>query len=260
MISNKNIDNGRRFDWGLASADYAKYRDIYPEEFYKRIIDLGYCKSGQRVLDLGTGTGVLPRNMYKYGAKFVATDISENQIKYAKKLSEGIDIDYIVSSAEELEFPSGSFDVVTACQCFMYFDKRVILPKIHGFLKDGGHFLILFMAWLPFESEIAKASEDIVLKYNPQWSGGRMTRYELKTPEWSKELFTVANAITYKADIPFTRESWNGRIKACRGIEASLPQEIIFEFEKEHLAYLSTVSEKFTIPHWVSILDLEKKD
>ncbi len=126
MITNKNIDGGKGFDWGLASADYAKYRDIYPDEFYKRIVDLGYCKNGQSVLDLGTGTGVLPRNMYKYGAKFVGTDISENQIKYAKKLSEGLDIDYIVSSAERLAFPKESFDVVTACQCFMYFDKKIV--------------------------------------------------------------------------------------------------------------------------------------
>ena len=259
MISNKKIDNGREFDWGLASADYAKYRDIYPEEFYKRIVNLGYCKDGQKVLDLGTGTGVFPRNMYKYGAKFIGADISANQIKYAKMLSVGLDVEYIVSSAEDLDFSSGSFDVVTACQCFMYFDKKIILPKIHKFLKDSGHFLILFMAWLPFESEIAKASEDLVLKYNPQWSGGRMTRYELETPEWSKELFTVANAITYKVDVPFTKESWNGRMKACRGVEASLPQEAIAEFEKEHLAYLRTVPEIFTIPHWATILDLEKK-
>lgn len=27
------------------------------------------CINGQRVLDIGTGTGVLPRNMYRYGAK-----------------------------------------------------------------------------------------------------------------------------------------------------------------------------------------------
>lgn len=259
MMKHVNIDNGRAFDWGLASEDYAKYRDIYPEAFYKRIVDLGYCREGQHVLDLGTGTGVLPRNMHKYGAKFIGTDISENQIKYAKKLSKGLDIDYLVSSAEELDFPDESFDVVTACQCFMYFDKKALLPKVHRFLKDNGHFLILFMAWLPYESEIAKASEDLVLKYNPQWTGGRMTRYELKTPEWSKELFTVENAITYEIDVPFTRESWNGRIKACRGVDASLPDDKIAAFEKEHLAYLSTVPEKFTIPHWASILDLKKK-
>lgn len=261
MITNKHIDNGKAFDWGLASEDYAKYRDIYPDAFYKKIADLGYCKKGQKVLDLGSGTGVLPRNMAKYGAKWVGTDISENQIKYAKQLSEkdNLNIKYIVSSAENLDFAENSFDIVTACQCFMYFDKSIILPKIHKFLKPGGHFLILFMAWLPFESEIAKTSEDLVLKYNPSWSGGGMTRYAPDEPEWAKEYFTIENTIAYDTDVSFTRESWNGRMKACRGIDASLSKKEIEAFEKEHLAYLNTVPEKFSIPHYATILDLKNK-
>ena len=39
-IINKNIDNGKSFDWGRASSDYAKYRDIYPEEFYNKLAGL----------------------------------------------------------------------------------------------------------------------------------------------------------------------------------------------------------------------------
>ena len=80
MNTNRNIDHGRAFDWGRASADYAKYRDIYPPEFYRRLLDMGLCTKGQAVLDLGTGTGVLPRNLCRYGASFVGTDISEEQI------------------------------------------------------------------------------------------------------------------------------------------------------------------------------------
>ncbi len=76
-----DIDNGKSFDWGNTSKDYAKYRDIYPKEFYQCILDLGLCKDGQKVLDIGTGTGVLPRNMYRYGAKWIGTDISEKQIE-----------------------------------------------------------------------------------------------------------------------------------------------------------------------------------
>ncbi len=82
-----NIDNGKSFDWGNTSEDYAKYRDIYPEEFYQSIIDLGLCRDEQSVLDIGTGTGVLPRNMYQYGAKWIGTDISEQQIEQAKLLA-----------------------------------------------------------------------------------------------------------------------------------------------------------------------------
>lgn len=35
-IVNKNIDNGTPFDWGKASSDYARFRDIYPQKFYKK--------------------------------------------------------------------------------------------------------------------------------------------------------------------------------------------------------------------------------
>ena len=70
----------KAFDWGRTSGDYAKYRDIYPDVFYKKIVDRGLCVEGQEVLDLGTGTGVLPRNMYRYGAHWTGTDISPEQI------------------------------------------------------------------------------------------------------------------------------------------------------------------------------------
>ena len=50
-IINKNIDNGKSFDWGRASSDYAKYRDIYPEEFYNKLAGLSLGIKGQKVLD-----------------------------------------------------------------------------------------------------------------------------------------------------------------------------------------------------------------
>ena len=40
MIKKAEIDNGRGFDWGRASRDYARYRDIYPREFYQKILDM----------------------------------------------------------------------------------------------------------------------------------------------------------------------------------------------------------------------------
>ena len=43
MIINKNIDGGKGFDWGRTSNDYAKFRDIYPDEFYQYLIKNGIC-------------------------------------------------------------------------------------------------------------------------------------------------------------------------------------------------------------------------
>lgn len=145
------------------------------------------------------------------------------------------------------------------CQCFMYIDKDKVLPKIHRLLKKDGHFCVLFMAWLPEESVIAKTSEELVLKYNSSWSGGHMTRYPLNTPSWCGSLFEPVHMLTFDLPVTFTRESWHGRMKACRGIGASsLDKKEIASWEKEHIAYLQTVPEVFDVLHYVSILDVRK--
>ena len=258
-IASKNIDNGNPFDWGRTSEDYARFRDIYPEKFYRKILDRNLCTDGQSVLDLGTGTGVLPRNMYRYGAKWTAADISENQIAQARILSEGMDIDYHVTATEDINFPDDSFDVVTACQCFWYFDHETLMPKFWRMLRQGGSILVLYMAWLPFEDKIAGESEKLVLKYNPDWSGAGETVHPIWIPDCYKEKFELVYHEEFFLHVPFTRESWNGRLKACRGIGASLSETEIANWEEEHKKLLVQIApEKFDILHYGAIAELKR--
>lgn len=261
-IFDKRIDSGKAFDWGKASSDYAKYRDIYPEEFYQKIVDLGLCVRGQKVLDLGTGTGVLPRSMYNYGAEFVGTDISENQIIQAKELSAALNMNiaYEVASAENVNYPKNTFDVITACQCFFYFDHEVVMPKLAQLLKPNGKLLILYMAWLPFEDEIAGKSEALVLKYNPTWSGAGETKHPISLPDCTSRYFDVVHSSEYDLAIPFSGETWNGRMKACRGVGASLSERERDSWETEHLDMLQHfTSNSFHIKHYVAMKVLQVK-
>ena len=261
-IRNENIDGGKGFDWGRTSGDYAKCRDIYPPAFYEKIIQRGLCVSGQEVLDLGTGTGVLPRNMHRYGARWTGNDISREQIEQAKRLSkeQGMDIRYAAGAAEELDFPGQTFDVITACQCFWYFDPEKITPLLSRLLKKDGRVLILYMAWLPFDDPIAGASEELVLKYSPRWSGAGETMHPITVSGRVLEEFETVYHEEYELDVPFTRESWNGRMKACRGVGASLTPEEVDAWEREHLALLDKIApEQFCIRHYGAMLELKKK-
>ncbi len=258
-IKNQSIDSGKAFDWGRTSADYAKFRDIYPQEFYDRIVRRKLCIRGQSVLDLGTGTGVLPRNMYRFGAKWTAADISENQIAEARRLSQRMDIEYHVAAAEQTDFPDASFDVITACQCFWYFDHEKIMPELYRMLKENGRILVLYMAWLPFEDMIAGESEKLVLKYNPQWSGCGETMHPIRIPECYGERFKLVYHEEYTVNVPFTRESWHGRMKACRGVGASMTETEIAAWEQEHLAMLERLAPReFEIRHYGAIAELCK--
>lgn len=256
MISHEDIDAGEVFDWGRASENYAKYRDIYPMEFYEKLIELEIGTRGQNVLDLGKGTGVLPRNLYQHGANFTGVDVSPEQIKQAKRLSkqDNMDITYFSTPSEGIDFPENSMDVVTACQCFMYFDPSILIPKLERVIITGGKLAILFLAWLPFEDKLAAETEELVLKYSPHWSGGGMKRELASIPEWvEKSSFEVAQNIGFEVDLAFTRESWNGRIKACRGVEASLSPVEVQAFEKEHLAMLANYPEEFKVKHYMTM-------
>lgn len=261
-ISISYIDDGQTFDWGKTSEDYAKYRDIYPEEFYQYILMLGLCKDGQWVLDIGTGTGVLPRNMYRYGAKWTGMDIAEKQIQQAKKLAEarGMDIDFLVCRAEDVDFPDETFDVITACQCIWYPDHKITAPKFGRILKAGGKFLILYMGWLPFEDSIAGKSEEIILKYNPKWTGCGDKVHPVWVPDEYSEFFNLVSQEEFRVEIPFTRETWHGRMRACRGVGASMSPEKLKKWDEEHWNMLENhAPEKFNVKHYVSIAVLERK-
>ena len=84
-MNNKHIDNGRQFDFGKTSSAYSRFRDIYPEELYNRLRALGVAADNSSWLDLGTGTGVLPANLYNPNAAITGVEISEEQISFAEK-------------------------------------------------------------------------------------------------------------------------------------------------------------------------------
>lgn len=258
----EKIDHGMGFDWGKTSRDYAKYRDIYPEEFYQYLQKQGIGGKGQRVLDIGTGTGVLPRRMYPWGGRFVGVDVAENQIAEAEKLARqgGMDIEFLCSPAEDLAFPDGTFDCVTACQCFAYFDHEILAPKLYRMLKSGGRLAVLYMAWLPEEDEVAGQSEALVLRYNPAWTGCGETRRPIPIPPVYGKYFELEQRAQFDVEVPFTRQGWNGRIKACRGIGASLSAEESDRFEEEHGALLQRIAPpEFSVLHYVAAAILRKK-
>ncbi|MCC8181340.1 MAG: class I SAM-dependent methyltransferase [Planctomycetes bacterium] len=262
-MKNRTIDSGRNFDWGKTSDDYARYREIYPAALFDRLAALGIGIFGQNVLDLGTGTGAIPRNMYNRGAKFTGIDISENQIFTARKLADekGMDIRFAAVAAEEIDFAENEFDAATAGQCFIYFDQPRLWPKLSVVMKNGALFAIVSMNWLPEESEIAAESERIVRRHNPCWTGYGMRRSLAAQSDWLRASnFALTHREAFAVDIEFTRESWHGRMRACRGVGASLDGDELAAFEAEHMEMLqSCAPDRFVIPHYPTILIMKNR-
>ena len=240
-----SIDEGRSFDFGKTSSTYAAYRDIYPDALYERLRALDVAADGTSWLDLGTGTGVLPKHLYNPKARIVATDISKEQIAFARKEAEenGWNIRYIVSPAETTGLADHSFDTITAAQCFFYFDRDKIQAELKRLLKPGGVFVKIFMNWSE-DDPIAAGSCAVVRKLNPDWRSGEAAERDMED-----DLFPGRTTESFEADLPFTRESWHGRMRACRGTLASMDAETMRTWEELHKQFLADCQESFTIRH-----------
>ncbi len=245
-------DGNRRIDWGQTSEDYAVYRPGPPPSFFVRLAAFGVGLAGQTMLDLGTGTGVLARQFAHQGATVSGIDISAEQIESANRLAdaENLNVDFHVGPAESLPWTEPTFDIVTANQCWLYFDKDRVIEELRRVLKPGGCLVTSHFSWLPRLDEIARRSEELVLQFNPEWSASDWPGVIPTCPSWAAEHFNVSAMFYYDEDIPFTRESWRGRIRACRGIGATLSPAEVVAFDAAHEELLQqTVPESFTIRH-----------
>ncbi len=237
-------------DWGRISGDYSKYRAGPPASFYERLGKHGIGTPGQRLLDFGTGTGVLARVFARAGARVSGVDSSAKQIEVAIRAAsdEGLAIDFRVAPAESTPFESGSFDAITANQCWHFFDSPKATAEARRLLVPGGLLVVSDFFWMARRDAIAAASEELILKYNPQWTSYR----------WSGELRallegTPTDRIEYDEAVPFTRETWLGRVRTCRAIGPTLTTPEVEAFDEEHRRLVETTApERFEVLHRIA--------
>lgn len=253
------IDGGNKFDWGKTARVYAKARNIYPKDYFETLHSLGVGRDNQKILDIGTGTGILPLNMAKYGGEYIGADLSAEMTAQAEMMCRDMpNIKFLTADAHCLPFENESFDIVTALQCWVYFDKEKLIPELSRVLKSGGGLYVMFMTWLPEEDEVIRKSFSIVHKYNPTWSG-YMKRTENMDMDRAKGYFHAEKIIKRDYRLSFSREGWCDRMTASRGVGATLPDDKVAQFRAELMSMLEeNTPENFTVLHEAVIIGLRK--
>jgi SAM-dependent methyltransferase len=234
-------------DFGRAAHDYAHHRPGFPPALFDHVRGVGIGVAGQRVVDLGTGTGTLAGGFAQRGCEVVGLDPSSEMLAEAARVATeaGLSVHWIQGWAEETGLASGEFDIVCAGQCWHWFDGPRAAVEVGRLLRPGGRVLIAYFSYLPLPNTVGAATEEIVLRYNPTW---RWAGHDGRHPEFVRDLvdarFSPPSTFDFTLPVSFTHEAWRGRIRACNGV-LTLPQETIGAFDAD-LARL--LAERFPEP------------
>jgi 2-polyprenyl-3-methyl-5-hydroxy-6-metoxy-1,4-benzoquinol methylase len=123
-------------------------------------------RSGQRVLDVACGTGVVAVTAARLGARVTGLDLTPELLEVARENSSlaGVEIEWRQGDAEELPFENATYDAVLSQFGHMFAPRpAVAVSEMLRVLKPGG--TLAFSTWPP-ELLIGRALA-IVGRYMP---------------------------------------------------------------------------------------------
>ena len=241
-------------DFGKTAEDYSRHRAGFPDRLFERLAAFGIGGAGQRILDLGTGTGALARGFARRGAEVTALDIAPEMLAAGAELAaaEGLRIDFREGGAEATGLPEGVFDVVTAGQCWHWFDSAAAAAEARRLLRPEGRIAICHFDWLPLPGNIVAASEALIRRHNPAWAlDGRDGFHGFHATALAIAGFRDIESFSFDRGVTYSHEAWRGRIRASAGISGSLAPEEVAAFDAAHADLLAAEfpDDPLVVPH-----------
>jgi len=246
-------------NFGAAAEDYARFRAGFPPSLFDRLEGLGFAGVGRTVVDVGTGTGTLARGYALRGATVIGVDPDSRMLDQARSLdeAEAVAIEYRVGGAEELPVADGVADLITAGQCWHWFDAPRAAAEFARISKPDGRVVIAHFDWLPLPGNVVEGTERLIKQHNPAWRfDGGNGFHPGCIPHLHAAGFRQFETFSYDVDVPYSPEAWRGRIRASAGVGASLPPDRVRAFDAAHARLLAEAfpGEAVEVPHRVFVV------
>ena len=149
--------------WGARPQDWAENEDKQVPTYAAAIRRVG-VSPGQRVLDIGCGTGVFLRLVADRGAKPFGLDASEALLEIARQRAPESDLR--VGEMELLPYDDDSFDLVAGFNSFFFAADLVAALREAGRVAKPGA-PVLIQVWGPPERCDLEAMKQIARRYAP---------------------------------------------------------------------------------------------
>lgn len=136
---------------------YGRWAARLLQPLVERLLDLAQAGAEARILDIGTGTGVVALEAARRGASVVGVDLSEGMLAYAARSAQAAGLAPAVElrrmDAQALDLPDATFDAVTSLFALLHFpDPETALLEMRRVLRPGGRVVVGVGSPPPFGS------------------------------------------------------------------------------------------------------------
>ncbi len=237
-------------DFGRTAEDYARHRQGFPPRFFEVLEGRGVVHPDDRVVDLGTGTGTLAHGFAERGCEVVGLDASAEMVEAARTM--GDVARFHVGPAENTELAAGAWDLVTAGQCWHWFDRPAAAREAWRLLAPHGWLVICHLDWLVLPDGVVEAS----VALRPERRSALSFAHDGLYPRWLTDAreagFVDLETFSFDLDLLYTHEAWRGRMRASAWVGA-VSETDVAAFDS---ALTSVLAERFpedpvAVPHRV---------
>lgn len=156
--------NDLRDTFDAVAAEYDAVRPPYPDELFDDLTGV-VGGAGQRILEVGCGSGQATASLLGCGWEVVAVDPGAELIALAKTRLSGVE--FHVGRFETFAPEPASFRLVTSAQAWHWIDPAVSFPKAAMALQPGGWLAIFGHVPLSPPPEVLKVLEPIYAEIAP---------------------------------------------------------------------------------------------
>ena len=130
-----------------AAAGRGDEMESHHSDITNQTLELMKIQPGDRILDLGCGTGWASRRMARIASngEVVGLDVADEMLRRAEQASAGMkNVRYVWGSAEKIPAPDSYFNKILSVESFYYYDdQRKALDELFRVMAPGGQLFIL---------------------------------------------------------------------------------------------------------------------